>query len=73
VQKFDRKGVYHKKLNDIEVKEEAQVKISNGFRAFESLMMMMMSTSIEFRKLLEGIRKFQPEILVYYELKQHIS
>jgi len=32
-----------RKLNDLEVKEECQVKISNSFAAFENLMMMWTS------------------------------
>jgi hypothetical protein len=37
MQKFDMKILNIKKLNDVEVKEEYQVKISNRFAALENL------------------------------------
>jgi len=41
-QKFDMENFNFKKLNDVEVKEQHQVKISHRFPALKNLMMMMM-------------------------------
>jgi len=56
VQKFNIGRFNLKKLNDEEVKEQYEVKISNRFAAMENLMMMMMMwTSIGLGKVSERI------------------
>jgi hypothetical protein len=59
------------KLNDVEVKEEYQVKISNRFAALE-IMNINISISIGLGRVLERILKLQPQETVgNYDLKQH--
>jgi hypothetical protein len=55
------------KLNEVKNIEQYHVEVSNGFAAVEDLDAEVDTTVLG--KLLERIQKFQPESLLYYELK----
>jgi hypothetical protein len=71
-QKFDMQRFYIRKLNDAEVKEKYQVKITNRFAVLENCDNTVdMNTAWENIK--DNIKTSAKECLGHYELQQHKS
>jgi phosphomevalonate kinase len=68
-QRFDMEKFYFKKLNDVEVKEQFRVEVSNRFAALEDL-----DTEVEINSAWETIREYikisAKESLRYFESKK---
>jgi hypothetical protein len=74
--KFDMERFNPKKLSDVEIKEQYQVKISNGFAAVENLDHDdddddVVDISRPWESIRENIKASILECLDYYELKEH--
>jgi len=69
-QKFDVERFNLRKLNELEVRKQYQIKISNGFAALENLSDCE-NINRDWENIKENIKTSAKEYLGLYELKQH--